>query len=280
MIGCGKWGRFVLRDLKVLGAKVCVVARSAESVQRATEGGADHIVESIEDLPAGIEGAIVVTPTVLHADSIERLLPRGIPVFTEKALTANAADARRLLTKAPDRIFVMDKWRYHPGVEHLAAIARSGELGPVRSIRTTRHGWGSSHTDVDPVWILTPHDLSIILEILGYLPEPVAASAVSEDGNPVELAGLLGSDPWAAISISARDPVNRRAVTVCCANGSALLADSYSSHIVIRRAAGIRAHADDPSEARPLPNHMPLLLELRAFLGHLRGGPPPRRLRR
>src|SRR6476646_6231973 len=95
--------------------------------------------------------------------------------------------ARRLAAAAPDRLFVMDKWRYHPGVAELARIARSGELGPVVGIHSRRVTLGHRYSDVSTVWIHAPHDLAIALELLGSVPEPRHAVAEVVGG---EMAGL------------------------------------------------------------------------------------------
>jgi hypothetical protein len=61
--------------------------------------------------------------TTWHADVIRRLAPRGIPIFVEKPMTPDAEEARRLAATLPGRLFVTDKWRYHPGIEALRDIA-------------------------------------------------------------------------------------------------------------------------------------------------------------
>ena len=168
----------------------------------------------------------------------------------------------------------MDKWRYHPGVELLAEIARSGELGGVVGLRTTRIGWGNTH-DVDPVWVLAPHDLAIGLEILGSVPTPRSAVAESQNGYAAGLIGVLGDDPWLALEVSARAVQHRREVTLACEDGVAILGGGYSDHIQIAR-------VEDPADMTPQPERraisteLPLLRELRAFVQHLAGGPPPR----
>jgi predicted dehydrogenase len=252
------------------------VARSESSVANAREFGADAIAGTISELPAGLDGAVVAVNTSGHAGVIEKLLPLGIPVFTEKPLADCVEDARRLAESAADRIFVMDKWRYHPGVEALAAIARSGELGPVDSIRLTRHGWGISHDDVDAVWVLAPHDLSIALEILGWLPEPRWAVAELDSGGATGLTGVLGASPRVVISVSARHPRHQRSVAIYCRHGSAMLEDSDSPRILVAHARDGKAISNDAIQERAVAAEMPLLRELRAFCEHLKGGPPPR----
>src|SRR5215211_7399511 len=150
LVGCGKWGRLILRDLLSLGATVSVVA-FGESASHAAGAGASAVVANVGDLPS-VEGIVVASPTATHADVIEALLPRGVPIYCEKPLCDDDVKARRLATAAPTRLFVMDKWRYHCGVLEMAAIARSGELGPVIGLRTTRIQYSHPHANTDCVW--------------------------------------------------------------------------------------------------------------------------------
>jgi predicted dehydrogenase len=275
LIGCGRWGRNILRDLHTLGCAVTVVAPSDDSRRNAVEGGAAAMVDRIEALPA-VDGIVVATPTATHAAVIEALLHRGIPIYCEKPLTPDRAAAARLAALAPDRLFVMDKWRYHPGIEALAAIARSGELGPVLGLRTTRVQWGNQHLDVDGIWVMAPHDLSIALEVLGALPAPRHAVGEVSDGVAVGLIGLLGDRPWVVLEVSNRAPVVRREVRLHCRDGIAVLDDGYADHIRVFRAADPHDTTAPEPERRPIATEWPLLRELRAFLEHLEGGPPPK----
>ena len=273
-MGCGRWGRLVLRDLVSLGSDVTVAVSSAESQAGALAEGAARAVGTVDDLPE-VDGIVVVTPTQTHAEVVERSLQHRVPVFVEKPLTDDLASADRLAAAAPDRLFVMDKWRYHPGVELLAGLARDRELGQVVGLRTSRLGWGNPH-DVDAAWILVPHELSIGLEILGRPLAPRSAVADVVDGNVVGLLGLLGDDPWQALEVTTRSAERRREVRLLCEEGVAVLPDAYSDHIQIFRHTG-RAEGRAPEpDARPVSSELPLLRELRAFLDHLDGGPPPR----
>jgi predicted dehydrogenase len=267
LVGCGSWGRFILRDLLSLGCRVSVVARSPES--RAHAEGAEAIVGSVAELPE-VDGIVVATPTSTHATAVEQALERGVPVFVEKPLTDDPDAADRLAASAGERLFVMDKWRYHPGVELLRDLVRDGSLGAVRGLLTTRIGWGNPHDDVDATWVLAPHDLSIALEILGELPEARAAVADLSGGEADGLVGLLGERPWHRLEISVRSPERRREVLLVGEEGVAQLADGYSDQVLVRRNG-----ADEPAWHK-ISTELPLLRELRAFVEHLQGGPPPR----
>ena len=267
LVGCGRWGRNILRDLLALGAAVTVVDPDAAARAAARAAGAGVALAELDGLGA-IDGAVVATPTSSHAAAIEVLLARAVPLFCEKPLTAEPRDAAHLAARAGGHLFVMDKWRYHPGVEALAALARSGELGPVIGLRTTRLG-RHTHADVDAVWILAPHDLSIALEILGALPEPRAAVAECDGRGAVGLLGVLGERPWHVLEVSAAAVEWRREIRLHCRDGVAVLPDAESPQLSIHRRDGIVT-------TRPLDREWPLRRELRAFLAHLAGGPPPR----
>jgi predicted dehydrogenase len=273
LVGCGNWGRHILRDLRSLDCVVPVVARSAASIERATEGGASVIVATAAEL-GDVDGVVIATPTSAHHESVREVLRLGVPIFVEKPLCDDPAAAVRLADDGRGRVFVMDKWRYHPGVRELAAIAADGRLGPVRGLRTSRLGWGRSHDDVDATWVLAPHDLSIALEVLGRIPPPVAAVGQTCERGFVSIQGLLADEEgWLTIDLSERSVRRERRLELHCDDGVAVLAGGWESEITITRADGgpepVAEHVQTPGE-------LPLLAELRAFLAHLRGGPAPR----
>ena len=261
-----------MRDLGVLGAEVEVVARSPESRGRARDGGAVGIVGTISEL-GSLDGVVVASPTSTHADVLWEALDLGVPVYVEKPMVTRPEDADALAAAAGDRLFVMDKWRHHPGIQMLAELAKSGRLGTVTQVQTRRLGWGNHHPDVDMFWTLAPHDLSIVLEILGTLPPATAAVGEIVPGGLVDFTGLLGDTPAAVVNVSARHHERNRSVRVHGTDGVAVMEDAYSDSVVL-----VRGH--DPDEPEPevieVSTEWPLVRELRAFLEHLEGGPPPK----
>lgn len=249
-----------------------MVARSGASIERARQGGAATIVEDIGSLPAP-DGVVVATPTNTHAEVLDGVLELGVPIFCEKPLSNEPEQATRLAELAPDRLFVMDKWRYHPGVRELAAIARERRLGAVSGLRTVRVSWGSPHDDVDPVWVLAPHDLAIALEVLGSVPTSEAAAATWLDGEAFHMSALLRCDGrWHSLEVSGRSPERKRSIELHCDGGVAVLAGGWDDYVTL-----FREGEDGLEEERvETPGELPLLAELRAFVEHLRGGPPPR----
>lgn len=270
LVGCGSWGQYILRDLCVLGAEVMVVARSAESRTRATQGGAISLHAEVRDLPPA-DGYVVATSTCSHAEIVEALLPTGRPIFVEKPLCDDPAQAQSIADRAGERVFSMDKWRYHGGVLKLAEFHAEGRLGETRHLQSWRLGWHSHDRSSDSIWHLLPHDLSIALEILGHLPGVRQASGFTAFGVHSEAMALLQdpAGPSVGLHVSGCHPINRRSVLLVGSEGSAQFGGSYDDRLQIR-------WKDGRTEEIPVATDMPLLAELRIFLDHIRGGPAPK----
>jgi predicted dehydrogenase len=266
LVGCGRWGRNILRDLAIIGQPTIVVDPSPEALDaaaplaRATRGRLD--------IHEHVAGVIIATPAMDHVTMIEQVAQLQVPIFVEKPLATRIEHAERAVALTGNRLFVMDKWRYHPGIEALGALARSGELGPVRAIRTWRLGWGHSHEDADPIWTLLPHDLSIVREILGVVPPAVNAMAERGTDRVWGMTARLGPDPMCVLEVSARRPEYRRRIEVVFDTAIAVLDGARHTLIEIR--------SDDGQRTISVGDEPPLRRELEAFVSYLDGGSPPK----
>ena len=274
LVGCGLWGKLVLRDLLALDVQV-VTADIDPSARAAAAAAGVTVVADPSELPA-VDGLIVATPAITHARIVTALLPRAVPVLVEKPFTTNTAEAERLARDGGDRLFAGHTWRYHPGVQLLGEIARSGELGPIVGLRSTRANWTSPRTDVDSIWNLAPHDLTLAIEILGGIPAPRAAVAEVHGGRAVGMTALLGDEPWLVFDVSNRYRDKRREVRVHGRNGVAVMADPESGRIDITRGDLTSSPADAIHEVRAFSSESALTRELTAFLAFIEGGPPPK----
>lgn len=272
LVGCGRWGRNILRDLLALGCAVHVAEPDPAQRAAAEQEGAASVAASHTGLPT-LDGIVIATPASTHVAVAEALLGRDVPIFLEKPFTPDLDGAERLVRQCPDRLFIMHVWRYHPGIEALAEIARSEALGPVLGLRTVRMNWTSPRRDIDSVWTLAPHDLSIALEIFGTLPEPRFATAEVHADQAVGLLGVSGTAPWHAFEVSTRYGDKRRETRLHARDGVAVL-PTAGTHLELYH--GHASSASPEVERRPLPDAPPLYRELQAFLAYLQGGPPPR----
>jgi len=273
LVGFGRWGKLIFRDLRTLGVTVHVAVPGEESRAAAMEAGAAGVCTQASELP-DTDGYVVAAPTILHAQCITPLMGRGKPIFVEKPLASDPVAAGRIAEEIPDRIFVMDKWRYHPGILKLSELAGSGALGDIRALRSYRLGWGNPHKDVDAAWILLPHDFSIAQDILGYLPELDTVLVQHRDLEGQDLTVRL-KDRSTGVSvtceISTLHPGNRRSVVVIGSTAVAQLADSYDDRVLVTAIGD-----DSVTKEIRVDTKMPLLAELEAFIAHVKGGPPPK----
>lgn len=281
LVGCGAWGKYILKDLVGLGCEVHVVARSQQGWDNALKGQADSIVSEIAQLPMNLDGYVVAVTTLNHFEVVQQLIPLGKPIFVEKPLCPSLSQAEALQANE-SQLFVMHKWRYHGGVTKLAELAAENALGNVRSIRCQRGEWGVAHTDVDATWILLPHDLSIAAHVLGALPKPRFASGLKREEPDLagedyfyELRGALGeTSPEVYFEVSFRDPRCTRCITVLFDEGAAYLEHPMADHLVIRRVPKL-GQKGGQVEKMAIDTEMPLLKELKAFVRYLEGGAPP-----
>lgn len=274
LIGCGEWGKNILRDLKSLHCEVTVISNNKKSYDYATQGGADYIYDSVQKIKH-IDGFIIATPATTHAAVIDLVAHFNVPIFCEKVFTTRLSDAKRLAESLSDRLFVMHKWRYHPGIQILGHMVRRQELGAVMGLHTKRYNWGNHHHDVDMLWTCLPHDLSISIEILGSIPQPNTAQGIEWGHEAVELNCFLGEKTWNLIEISSIRPTIQREIRVICENGFMILPDGLVNHIEIHHQKNWGLTPTDYIEYRHFDFEMPLKKELEVFLHYLCGGPKP-----
>jgi predicted dehydrogenase len=268
LIGCGRWGANILRDLIALGADVDVVEPHPERALAAMALGARSVLTD----PAALdrcEGVVVATPADTHRRAVESVLHLGVPVFVEKPPCASVGDVDALRTIGAGRVFVMHKWRYHPGVVALQEIAASGVLGTTRALRTIRVGPDALPRDVDVVWHLGVHDLSIALAVVGSVGLVDSFTSTSaDDGRALTCSGtLVAGDVVHHLQLGAEQPTRQREIQLIGAAGRATLRSPESPVIHLE--------TDTDSSTIELDRTPPLLSELARFLAHLDGAPPP-----
>ena len=268
LIGCGRWGRFILRDLKSCGAKVHVFVRSEISYRNANDYGADSIVTNLKDLPDSIDGFVVATTTSSHYSVVKQLLSTNKPIYVEKPFCTSSKELREVLALAPKRIFIMHKWRYHPGINKIREYIDKGDLGEVLSINLKRNQWGSPHQDVNTLWIHLPHDLSIIYHLLDHLP-PINYRHILKDhnGKIIGINARLGNTTTCLIEQNICTAVKERSINVHFEDGVIQMTDPLSDHLILRRGS-----VDEKGEKQKIyiDTKMPLLAELESFINYIR----------
>ena len=179
VIGAGHWGKNIVRNFAALGALAAVVDQDRSTAQAlcAVHGGA---ATSFEDVltDASIAAVAVATPALLHHRFAKAALEAGKHVFVEKPLALRLEQAEELVTLAERldrRLMVGHLLQYHPAFLKLKELVREGCLGRLQYLYSNRLNLGKIRREEDILWSFAPHDLSMILSLVGQEPETVEA---------------------------------------------------------------------------------------------------------
>jgi predicted dehydrogenase len=186
VIGYGYWGPQLVRNLDRLpvGNVTRIADLSDERRQAARlEYPAAEVTGDIEAvLASDVHAVAVATPIRTHYRLAREALERGKHVFVEKPLTASVAEARELIQTAERQglvLMVGHTFLYNPAVEELRRLVQSGALGRIYYVDAVRANLGLFQKDINVIWDLAPHDLSILNYILGASPLRLSAHGAS-----------------------------------------------------------------------------------------------------
>jgi predicted dehydrogenase len=183
VIGCGYWGINYVRVFSELpGARVVAVCdqqadRLREVKQRFPEA---HVSANVEEAlwQPGVDAAVICTEARTHFDIARHCLRAGKHILVEKPVTTRAADAEALIGLAESRgviLMVGHTFLYNPGVGKLKHYIDDGQLGTIYYLHARRTNLGPIRRDVNALWDLAPHDISIFNYLLDDVPEWVSA---------------------------------------------------------------------------------------------------------
>lgn len=226
VIGAGYWGPNLIRNFAgSAGADlVAVCDQSAERLASVSRGypGA-RVTRTVADLlAAGDVGAVAVaTPARSHFPLARQAIEAGKSVFVEKPLAMTVAECEQLIELAERQgctLMVGHTFEYNAAVEYVEGLIQSGDLGELYYLYSQRLNLGVVRQDVDAMWNLAPHDVSIALRWLGELPVAVNAQGYTylQAGIPdvVYLNLEFGSGVSVHIHVSWLDPGKVRRTTV------------------------------------------------------------------
>jgi predicted dehydrogenase len=199
IVGYGYWGPKLARNFIQDGSfgRVVICDEDPARLRRAKREnpGADSAASFAGVLAnPDIEAVALATPVATHHPLALAALKAGKHVLVEKPLATNSADAGQLLraAKAGRRVLMVDHtFVYHPAVQRIRALIKSGELGRLNYIDSTRINLGLFQHDVNVLWDLAVHDISIINLFTAERPQVVQAIGSSHSPGPLASIGIL-----------------------------------------------------------------------------------------
>lgn len=178
-IGCGHWGRNLVRNFAELEVLAAVTDGNSEVAAQYAHA---HAVpaRSFDDILGDpeIDAVALATPAATHAEMAGRAVAAGKHVYIEKPLALDIARAEALLEAAERHrriVMVGHLLQYHPIFLELKRLVAEGALGRLRYVYSNRLSLGKFRTEENVLWSFAPHDISMLIALTGEAPFKVSA---------------------------------------------------------------------------------------------------------
>ncbi|MGZ3610200.1 MAG: Gfo/Idh/MocA family protein [Ktedonobacteraceae bacterium] len=294
VIGWGYWGPKIARNLNSLPyASVTYVADTDARRLTSLELNQPWVqtTTKLEDIfHSDVDAIIIATPVSTHFQLAYRALLHGKHILVEKPLTANVSEAEELVALAQEQqrvLMVGHNFEYNPAVNELRKLVHSGELGKIYCIEAERVNLGLFRNDINVIWDLAPHDISILLYLLDKNPVKVKVQAHAHMQPHIEDVAHLdlefGDGMNAHIHVSWLHPCKLRRITVIGDARMVVYDDTSPAEMIKVYNKGADVHANPVVSYRfgeiTIP-HIdwiePLYLECEDFANSIRTGTKPR----
>lgn len=288
VIGCGHWGKNLVRHLAQIGClqMVCDVAHSGRRTAAELAPDVEVVSSSEEVLRSNLSAVVIATPAETHYELARRALESGKDVLVEKPLALTYDQGVDLVKFAEDcrRILMVGHvLEYHPAMVRLRELIRDGELGKLCYISSNRLNLGMVRREENILWSFAPHDIAIILRLMGSMPFQVAAhggSYVQANIADVTVTHLLFDNGVRAhIYVSWLHPYKEQRLVIIGSKKMASFDDVskqlvlYDQRVELKEGQPIPIRGE--GEVVGFADAEPLLLECRAFLDAIITRQPP-----
>jgi predicted dehydrogenase len=193
VIGCGYWGPNLVRNFKTLtDCRLKAICDKQENRLRHLRNIYSDVEAHTDALKlindSSIDAVAIATPVAYHFGLAKAALCAGKHTLVEKPLAASSIECEELVDIAAEKGVVLmsgHTFLYSSSVRKICEIIAAGDIGDIRYINSRRLNLGLFQKDINVVWDLAPHDISIILHILSELP-----LTVNCQGNAHVTAGV------------------------------------------------------------------------------------------
>lgn len=179
VIGCGYWGKNLVRNFAELGVlhSVCDANQELATQAEKTYAVPNYSLDAV--LKSDCDGVVIAAPAAQHFGLTQRALNAGKHVFVEKPLSLKVEEAKKLCDLSQQinkKLMVGHLLQYHSAFLELKCLIKKGNLGRLQYIYSNRLNLGKFRNEENILWSFAPHDISMILGLAGVLPESVFAT--------------------------------------------------------------------------------------------------------
>ena len=288
MIGCGYWGKNLVRDFNRLGALslICDATSTGRAIASELAPNARVVTNIDEVLRSDVQGVVIATPAESHSEIAMQALLAGKDVFVEKPLALTyeqGAGLIRTAEKTKSILMVGHVLEYHPAITRMLDLVQAGDLGSVRYVSSNRLNLGKVRREENILWSFAPHDIAVILRLMGNMPFQVAAyggSYIQPNIADVTVTHLLFDNGVRAhIYVSWLHPFKEQRLVIIGSKRMASFDDVtkrlvlYDQRVELQEGQPIPIRGN--GEEVSFPEDEPLLVECRAFLDSITTRRPP-----
>jgi UDP-2-acetamido-3-amino-2,3-dideoxy-glucuronate N-acetyltransferase len=290
VVGHGYWGKNLARNFFELGAlrTLCDENTAALEAVRARYPGV-NFCGSYDDVLGDpeIAGVVLATPAVRHYEMAKRAMLAGKDVFVEKPLALDVKEGAELVRIAADHkriLMVGHILQYHPAVRELKRLVANGDLGRVEYIYSNRLNIGKIRAEENILWSFAPHDISVLLGLLGEEPQTVSCeggSYLNSDVPDVTLSQFgFANGVRAHVFVSWLHPVKEQRLVVVGSAQMAVFDDTAAEKLVlyphkIEWKDRVPTAVKSDAVTVPLPKEEPLRNECQEFLNSIESRKAP-----
>jgi UDP-2-acetamido-3-amino-2,3-dideoxy-glucuronate N-acetyltransferase len=287
VIGTGSWGRNLVRTFAELGA-LRAVCDSDPAVLAVQPNGTVRHYSRVEDClrDANVSAVAIATPAVSHSELVRSALQAGKDVFVEKPLALTVRDGRELVRYATNSnrvLMVGNVLRFHPAVGKLKDMIDAGELGRVEYVCSSSPSIDGLRAEESILWSFAPHEVSVILGLLGELPTAASCQGGDYVGRGVSDVTIsqfqFAGGASAQVFVSRLRPFREQRLVVVGSDKMAVFDESAPDRLVVypRRDCKypVSTAEETPGEPVPIDATKPMKVECQAFLTSLDSRRPP-----
>ena len=183
VVGCGIWGKNLVRNFFELGALFSICDSNSKIANQVASkyNVKKYSFKQILNDP-NIKGVVLAVPVKKHAAMAIDALKKGKHVFVEKPLALNVIDGEAMIATAKKnkvRLMVGHLLQYHPIFRTIRKYVEGEKIGKINYLYSNRLSFGRVRVQEDVIWSFAPHDISMILSLTGQIPEYVSSKTAS-----------------------------------------------------------------------------------------------------
>ena len=286
LIGGGYWGKNLIRDFNTCGVldTICDINQVAlekyknqyPDVNMTTDWHNDVLINK------NINAVCIALPAELHYKFAKQALLENKDVYVEKPITLDIKEAEELVELAREKnkiLMVGHLLHYHPAIAKIKNMIQEGKIGKVKNIVANRLSLGIFRKHENVLWSFAPHDISVVLSLVGEIPESVVCHGkdhINEGVHDVTNSILKFKNAYVNINVNWLNPYKEQKMTIIGEKGMIIFDDVSKENKITYFPEYIQYSSDIHANPTPIKNNgvnieleqrkFPLLIECEHFV--------------